>query len=172
MFKNVKLYSIFAIMLVGLGAIGFVTMIDKTGYVSAIQKKWNVSLNEENYGVDGNAIELSTPSISKKEIDFNVQFSYPGEYKTYTFEVENLGNVDAHFVSASLSGNTDNVTFTYNISKGDKIIYNSVSETLDKESNHLYRSSKNLVEVVIKAGEDIKPLTSAVYTLKLNYEED
>ena len=173
MFKisNVRLYSVFAIMLIGLVGLGYITMVDKTGYVSASQKKWDVGVNESSYASYGVGVELASPTITGKEIEFNVQLNNKGDYKTYTFEVENLGNVDAHFVSANSSAETSSdATITYTVSKGDSIIYDSVSDKLNNTNNHLYQNGKNLVEVTIR--NDSENAVAVKYTLKLNYEED
>lgn len=173
--KNVNLSIIFAIMAVAIGAIGYVTMVDQSSVVNAgNQTNWDYSFDTENYTAYGEANDGNGPVIKKNKINFTV-FLNPGEYKTYSFEVVNNGNVNNSLVGAILTDNSINsngLTFTYKISKGTDLILDSVNGEINSDYNYLYRNGgKNTVEVTISYNpSEGTEIGIAVYELKLNYE--
>lgn len=176
--KNVNLVAIFAIVLVGLGAIGYVTLFSNNNYVIAdTAKSWNVALDADNYSSYGAGDDGSGPVIGKTSIDFNVNFINPGDYKTYTFEMLNTGDINAILDSVDVMNNSSNVeglVFSYNIYKGDNIITSSIVNKIDPNYNNLYRmAGSNIVEVTISYQPsdttNLPQIAIAKYKMKLNY---
>lgn len=177
-FKNVNLVSIFAIVLVALGAFGYVTLFSKDNSVIADSlKSWNVHLDSDNYSSYGAGDDGSGPKIGKNYIDFNVNFINPGEYKTYTFEILNTGDINAVLDSVEIlnnSTNVDGLSFSYNIYKGDNIITSSIVNKIDQSYNNLYRmAGSNVIEVTITYQPldttNLPQIAIAKYKMKLNY---
>lgn len=178
--QNVNIYVIFAIMAVGLLAIGSVTMQDQRLYerVNASgNDSWNVKIDKNTVSSYGKADDGMGPVIKKNEINFSLNFLNPGEYKTYTFEMVNDGDINAVLNNISVIDNsitTDGLSFTYVVYKDKNVILNSQNNIINEEYNHLYRNGgKNLIEVTVRYEPENNimkdEIVVAKYTMKLNY---
>lgn len=168
--KNVHLVAILAIVLVAFMTVGYAYVNENITNTNAKeQKSWNVGFNTDDYTASGTAEDGIGPVISKNNIKFEVNFSDPGQYKTYTFEVLNKGNINAildNIKVISNSNNASDLSFAYTVYKGENTITSSLTGGINKQYNHLYRSSgTNIVEVTImyNGKEEVSNDDSEVY---------
>lgn len=178
--KNVNLIAILAIVLVAFMTVGYAYVSDNEANINNGSKKsWNVGFNTEDYTSTGLGNDGSGPIISKKNVKFNVAFSNPGEYKTYTFEYLNSGDINAVLDNVKVisdESNSSDLTFNYTIYKGEDIITSSIVSTTNEQYNHLYRNyGKNTIEVTIMyngaAITEASEPVSASYELNLVYTQ-
>lgn len=180
--QNVNIFVIFAIMAVGLGALGYVTMIDKNMYMvnADNESEWKIALDKDSYSSFGNADDGVGPIIKNSSIEFNLNFLKPGDYKTYTFYMVNTGNVNNFLKEIKVvedSINKNDISFTYSVYKGKDLILDSVNGKIIEENNHLYKNGgKNLIEVTVRYeplnGIMNDEIVVAKYNMKLNYENN
>ncbi len=178
--KNVNLIAILAIVLVAFMTVGYAYVNnDITNANAKIQKSWNVGFNTEEYTSSGTGQDVAGPVISKNNVKFQVNFANPGDYKTYTFEVLNTGNINAILDNVKVISDLNNsgkLNFNYTIYKGENIITSNAVPTIDKQYNHLYRNyGTNTVEVTISynssEGEEVSEAIVANYELDLTYTQ-
>ncbi len=178
--KNVNLIAILAIVLVAFMTVGYAYVNDNITNVNAeVQKSWNVGFNTDEYTSSGAGLDVSGPVISKNSVKFQVNFTKPGDYKTYTFEVLNKGDINAILDNVKVVAdqkNSSNLNFNYTIYKGENIITSNTVPTIDEQYNHLYRTyGTNTVEVTIMYnghdGEEMPDMVVANYELDLTYTQ-
>lgn len=178
--KNVNLIAILAIVLVAFMTVGYAYVSDNEENINSGSKKsWNVGFNTEDYTSAGVGNDGSGPVISKNNVKFDVDFSNPGDYKTYTFEYLNSGDINAVLENVKVISNENNssdLTFNYTIYKGENIITSSIVSITSEQYNHLYRNyGKNTIEVTIMyngpAITDAMEPVSASYELNLVYTQ-
>lgn len=177
---KINFFAIFAIFIVATLTVGYVYISGNMYSVSAIvQKSWSVSFDKENYTSSGLGLDGNGPVILDDTIDFNVLFTNPGEYKTYTFNVLNTGSINAVLKKVEVipsTENSDNLNFSYVISRSDNIITSSTMNGIDQKYNNLVRTAGiNTVEVTImyhgSEESSEEQLVNANYRLVLTYEQ-
>lgn len=178
--KNVNLIAILAIVLVAFMTVGYAYVNNDAINANAqVQKSWNVGFNTEEYTSSGSGQDVAGPVISKNNVKFQVNFTNPGDYKTYTFEVLNTGDINAILDNVKVVSdlnNSENLNFNYTIYKGENIITSNTVPAIDKQYNHLYRNyGTNTVEVTITynshEGEEATGNVVANYELDLTYTQ-
>ena len=178
--KNVNLIAILAIVLVAFMTVGYAYVnenLSSDNYV--VQKSWNVGFNTEEYTSTGVGEDVTNPIISKNNVKFEVSFVNPGEYKTYTFEFLNTGDINAILDNVKVisnSTNSEDLIFNYTVYKGENIITSNTVPTIDEQYNHLYRTyGTNIVEVTIMynsyEGQEVPEKVVGYYEINLNYTQ-
>ena len=107
--RNYKIITVLAMILAVTGLsiayAAYTSTLRISGNVTAraSEKSWNVKFDDLDYGKTGSASITQAPTISATQISgFNVNFYAPGDAIEYTWNVSNLGIIDAELTAKSM----------------------------------------------------------------------